>query len=130
MVVVEKVRAVLFARNLREVAAFYSEALGMTRESGDDSHVLLKQNGFELIVHQIPKQTAEGIEIGKPPMRRVFGAVRLDYPIEDLTASRALAKSLGGQIDESPPPWADRNSNFYLGFDPEGNVFGVSQQSI
>ena len=130
MVEVEKVRAVLFAKDLNKVATFYSRALGMTRESGDDRHALLKQNSFELIVHQIPKQIAEGIDISEPPARREIGAVRLDYPVGDIDYSRALARSLGGAIDESPPPWADRGTNFYLGFDPEGNVFGVSQQAV
>ena len=128
MVEVEKIRAVLFAKNLERVARFYSEALELTRVSEDASYVLLKQGGFELIIHQIPKPVADGIEISEPPLRREVGALRLDYPIRDVKVGRTLAKSLGGAIDESPPPWADNGTNFYLGFDPEGNVFGVSQQ--
>ena len=128
MVEVEKIRAVLFAKNLEKVARFYSEALELTRVSEDASYVLLKQGGFELIIHQIPKPVADGIEISEPPLRREVGALRLDYPIRDVKVGRTLAKSLGGAIDESPPPWADNGTNFYLGFDPEGNVFGVSQQ--
>ena len=129
MVEVANIRAVLFARDLNGVAAFYSEALGMNREGGDESHALLRQKGFELIVHQIPKQIADSIEIEQPPIRRVNGSVRLDYPVESIESSRTVAKSLGGDIDEAPPPWADDGTNFYLGFDPEGNVFGVSQAS-
>ena len=129
MVEVGKVRALLFAKNLQAVATFYAEALDMKRESGDDAHVLLKQGDFELIVHQIPKPIADSIRISEPPLRREGGSLRLDYPIPDIRAGRARAKSLGGGIDDSPPPWADSGTNFFLGFDPEGNVFGVSEQN-
>lgn len=122
------IRAVLFARNLDQMAPFYSKALGMTCGASDESHAVLKRSGFELIVHQIPQHIADGIEIGEPPVRRVSGAVRLDYPVENVDTSRTHAKSLGGNIDEAPPSWAERGANFYLGFDPEGNVFGVSPQ--
>jgi hypothetical protein len=30
-------------------------------------------------------------------------------------------------VDDAPPEWAARDANFFLGYDPEGNVFGVSQ---
>jgi hypothetical protein len=39
--------------------------------------------------------------------------------------SRALARSLGGEIDDRPPPWAGGDTSFHLGHDPEGNVFGA-----
>jgi hypothetical protein len=63
-------------------------------------------------------------------MRREGGAVRLDFPVADIVHSRKLARSLGGDIDDVPPAWANRDSNFYLGYDPEGNVIGVSRQII
>jgi predicted enzyme related to lactoylglutathione lyase len=124
-----KVSAVLFAKDLQRVAAFYSGALGMTCTFNDAYHSLLSCRGFELIVHQIPKHIADEIVIEQPPERRVWGAIRLDYPVQNLAESRKLAQSAGGGIDEVPPEWADRNTNFFLGYDPEGNQFGVSQNS-
>jgi predicted enzyme related to lactoylglutathione lyase len=129
MVEVASIRAVLFAKDLSRVANFYSAALGMTRGTSDESHTRLERSGFELIIHQIPQRIADTIEIEQPPVRRVGGSVRLDYPVENIDNSRAAAKSLGGDIDELPPAWADRGTNFYLGHDPEGNVFGVSEQA-
>ena len=128
MVEATSVRAVLFAKDLDKLASFYSIALGMDDVQAGEHYALLKQGGFELIVHQIPKHIASGIQISDPPLRREAGAVRLDYPVESIEDSRTLARSLGGSIDEDPPTWADRDANFYLGNDPEGNVFGVSQQ--
>jgi predicted enzyme related to lactoylglutathione lyase len=129
MVEASNIRAVLFAKDLERMATFYSVALGMKRGTSDEHHVVLQRSDFELIVHQIPNHIAHGIEIADPPARREAGSLRLDYPVESIESSRSLAKSFGGGIDEVPPPWAERGTNFYLGYDPEGNVFGVSQQA-
>jgi len=130
MIDVSKIRAVLFARDLTRMAAFYAEALGMSRGEHDEHHAVLRRSGFELIVHQIPQPIAGRSEIAAPPVRRESGAVRLDYPVESVEVSRALAKTLGGAIDDAPPAWAGRDANFYLGHDPEGNVFGVSRSAV
>jgi len=122
------VRAVLFAKDLEAVAAFYVGAVALTRLSGDKDHAILECDGFELVVHQIPKQIADTIVIAEPPIRRVWGAIRLDFPVASIADSRKLARSLGGEIDDAPPPWADRNANLFFGHDPEGNQFGVSQR--
>jgi predicted enzyme related to lactoylglutathione lyase len=121
------VSAVLFVKDLPTVAAFYSTALGMKVIASDEHHTRLACHGFGLVVHQMPRQVAEGIALERPPKRRVWGAIRLDYPVADIEQSRKWARSLGGDIDAVPPYWADRNDNFFLGYDPEGNQFGVSQ---
>lgn len=120
-----QVGAVLFVKDLKRVAAFYQGALGMTCTTSDDHHFALQCSGFTLIVHQIPKHIADGIVIEQPPTRRVWGAIRLDYPVPNLAESRKLAQSLGGGIDEVSP-W-NPNDNFFLGYDPEGNQLGVSE---
>ena len=122
------VRAVLFVKDLEKVAAFYVGALALTRLSGDMDHAVLECDGFELIVHQLPKQIADTIVIAQPPVRRVWGAIRLDFPVASIADSRKLARSLGGEIDDAPPAWADRDVNLFFGHDPEGNQFGVSQR--
>jgi hypothetical protein len=122
------VRAVLFAKDLGRVAAFYLGSLGLTRVSGDEDHVVFDCDGFELVVHQIPKQIAETIVITRPPVRRVWGALRLDFPVASIADTRSLARSLGGDVDDAPPAWAERDAGFFFGYDPEGNQFGVSQR--
>ena len=122
------VSAVLFVKDLQTVAAFYAGALGMTCRFSDEHHSVMNCAGFDLIVHQIPLHVADGITIDNPPQRRVWGATRLDYPVPSISASRKMAQSLGGGIDDVPPEWADRNANFFLGHDPEGNQFGVSER--
>jgi hypothetical protein len=124
----KSVRAVLFVKDLGMAAAFYIGAIGLTRVSGDKDHAILECDGFELVVHQIPKQIAETIVITRPPVRRVWGALRLDFPVASIADARSLARSLGGDVDEAPPAWAERDAGFFFGYDPEGNQFGVSQR--
>ena len=122
------VSAVLFVKDLPRVAAFYSKALGMKVTASDEHHSAFDCAGFRLVVHQIPKHIAEAIVVDQPPRRRVTAALRLDYPVRNIADSRQAARALGGDIDETPPPWADSGANFFFGYDPEGNQFGVNQR--
>jgi catechol 2,3-dioxygenase-like lactoylglutathione lyase family enzyme len=119
------VSAVLFVKDLEKAADFYSTALGMSVVARDEYHSVLSCHGFELVVHRIPEHIARSIALTQPPERRVGGAIRLDFPVESVEKSRAKARTLGGAIDEAPPEWADKAASFFLGYDPEGNQFGV-----
>lgn len=123
------VSAVLFAKDLKKVAEFYTQALGMTHGFSDEHHWALKGYGFDLIVHRIPKHVAGEITIQQPPERRVWGAIRLDFAVQSIEDSRIIARSLGGEVDDAPPEWAESKADFFLGYDPEGNVIGVSQHA-
>lgn len=116
--------AVLFCMDARRVASFYAGALAGKVLREDEYHALLDWDGFHLVVHQIPAEHAVGVEVRTPPERRERASLRMDYPVADVTEARAAAERLGGKINATPPPWASEGS-FFLGFDPEGNVFGV-----
>ena len=124
------VSAVLFAKDLDRVARFYAEALQLKCTTRDEYHWKLDCDGFEFVVHQIPRHIADGITIVSPPMRREESAIRLNFSVRDIGETRRLAKSLGGQIDDSPPAWANPSDAVFLGFDPEGNVFKVSNAAM
>jgi predicted enzyme related to lactoylglutathione lyase len=117
------VSAVLFARDQRRVAAFYEAMLGASITNGDAQHSVLSCAGFDLMVHQIPAHLLPPVAPGEPALRREQVALRLDFPITDLPRARREAARLGGSIDEQPPPWASGDARFFLGQDPEGNVF-------
>lgn len=95
------VSAVLFAKDLQRVAAFYSQALGMACTASDEYHWALDGYGFHLIVHQIPKHIADEITVQQPPERRVWGAIRLNFPVPSIEDSRRAARSLGGEVDDA-----------------------------
>ena len=122
-----RVSAVLFAKDARRVGTFYFEVFGFAVRSSDEFHSRLDCGGFELLVHQIPEELARDVVVKSPPERRERGAIRLDYPVSNLANARRRAKQLGGRIDDDPPAWAEGDTSFFLGFDPEGNVFGVSE---
>lgn len=119
----------LFVKDLPTVASFYATALGMKVVASDEHHSRLECHGFELVIHQIPQHIAAGITIERPPKRRVSGEIRLDFPVASIEKSRTSARELGGDIDVAPPAWADRDTNFFFGYDPEGNQFGVRRQT-
>jgi predicted enzyme related to lactoylglutathione lyase len=121
------VSATLFVKDLKRVSAFYAQALGMTRTQGDEHHAILNCRGFNLIVHQIPQHIAADITAEQPPHRRVEAALRLNFPVTSIAEARRLARSLGGDVDDKPPAWAGPNANTFLGYDPEGNVFKLSE---
>jgi predicted enzyme related to lactoylglutathione lyase len=121
-----KVSAVLFAKDCAGVSEFYAAVLGVRALRQDAGHALFECDGFELVVHRIPAALAAEIEIENPPRRHESGAIRLNFPIRDIALRRLAAARLGGVIDSQPPSWAEPDSRFFLGHDPEGNVFGVS----
>jgi catechol 2,3-dioxygenase-like lactoylglutathione lyase family enzyme len=121
------VTAVLFVKDLKRAEAFYCGALSMICTASDEHHSIVNSRGFDLIVHQIPKHIADDITIEQPPIRRVDGAIRLNFPVQSIENTRRLARALGGEVDDQPPSWAEPKANDFLGHDTEGNVFKVSQ---
>jgi hypothetical protein len=119
------VSAVLFAKDHAKVASFYRDVFDARTVSGNADHTVLEFAGFELTIHQIPRHLAKDIVVPSPVPRREQASLRLDLPSRNLERSRTVAKLLFGTIDDLPPPWAGPESDFHLGHDPEGNVFGV-----
>ena len=120
-----RVSAVLFARDQKKVAAFYATVFGADTIAGDAHHTSLSCAGFDLMVHQIPAHLLPAVNTDEPVQRREIAALRLDYPVADLERARRDASRLGGSIDAQPPPWAAGDTGYFLGQDPEGNVFGL-----
>ena len=123
-----QVSAVLFAKQLASVAGFYQAVFGVKPSRSDADHVLLRFDSFELVIHQIPKHLLPSASDDSAVERRERTAIRLDFPVTDLTQARREAKRLHGVIDELPPPWAE-GASFFLGHDPEGNVFGAKRRT-
>jgi Glyoxalase-like domain len=121
----QPVSAVLFAKDHAKVASFYRDAFDARAVSGNGDHTVLEFAGFQLMIHQIPRHIAKDIAVPNPVQRREQASLRLDLPTRNLERSRTVAKLLFGTIDDAPPPWAERDADFHLGHDPEGNVFGV-----
>jgi hypothetical protein len=72
----------------------------MTCSASDEHHWALDGSGFHLTIHRIAKHIADQITIQRPPVRRVAGAIRLNFPVRSIEDSRRAASSLGGKLDD------------------------------
>jgi len=75
-----------------------------------------------LVIHGIPKNIANRIDITTPPLRRVDMPTKLVFPVTSLAAARTAAGALGGEVDAVSAQFSARSFTACDGFDPEGNV--------
>jgi catechol 2,3-dioxygenase-like lactoylglutathione lyase family enzyme len=113
---------VLFAKDLPAVARFYEGLVSMLVVAAEHDHVILESGGFQLVVHAIPAEIAESIEITSPPVRRGEAPAKLILPVASLASARAAASMLGGELDPAEAEWELGGDRVCDGIDPEGNV--------
>ena len=122
-----KPSAVIFVKDVRKLAHFYQEVVGMTEVHGDKDHVVLDEGSFQLVLHGIPKKIAASIDIKEPPDLREDTPIKVCLPVESIAAARARAVFLGGKIAPKTKEWTARGFVACDGYDPEGNVFQVRE---
>jgi predicted enzyme related to lactoylglutathione lyase len=120
--------AVVYAKDLDRVAAFYSRIAGLEVVHRDHTYAQLRSGGLELVVHRIPEHIAADIRIGRPPQRREDSAVKLAFTVRDLGAARAAAAALGGIVDPAEREWTFEGCTVCDGHDPEGNVIQLRRR--
>ena len=121
--------AVLFARSLDRVAAFYSIVLGLREANRDDDHILLESPGFQLVVHRIIGGGSAAGEITVPPARRGTAAFKPVFFVPSLSRLRAIAEGHGGMLEPPDREWSFHGVTVCDGLDPEGNVIQFRQQT-
>lgn len=94
--------------------------------AGQD-HIVLESQQCELVVHAIPKQLADSIEIASPPERRTENAIKLFFPVASIADARARALAFGGELNPKEREWEARWFRACDGHDPEGNVLQVRE---
>ncbi|MBK6865499.1 MAG: hypothetical protein IPG91_19290 [Ideonella sp.] len=82
----------MFAKNKKRVSAFYQQTLGLVAEESESSHDLLRGNGYEVVIHSIPRKYAAEIKIAKPVQPRENTPIKPTFVVGDLEAARAAAK--------------------------------------
>jgi predicted enzyme related to lactoylglutathione lyase len=121
------VGAVLYAKNLALVQAFYKAVLSLEVESAEKDHVVLASPRFQLVVLAVPERIAASIEIESPPRRRTDTPIKLAFEVTSIATAREVARIYGGEL---LPPERDWNFQGYRvcdGHDPEGNVVQFRQ---
>jgi len=118
---------VVFAKNKKRVSAFYQQTLGLSVEESDTSHDLLRGQGYEVLVHSIPRKYAAGISISNPPEPRQETPFKPTFVVPSLAAVRIAAESTGGHLKPEAGAWHFRGHVVLDGWDPEGNIVQFKQ---
>lgn len=121
--------AVLYARDVERLQAFYQAVTGLAVEQAESDHVALASSSFQLVILGIPERIAASIEIGTPPRRRTDTPVKLVFFVADIAATRMAAASHGGELDPEAREWAFQGCRVCDGQDPEGNVIQFRQKT-
>ena len=100
-----KPSAVVFAKDIDVLARFYQEVAEMTEVLRDKNHVVLNEEGFQVVVHGIPKQIAATIEITSPPEVREETPIKICLPVTSIDRARTTAAALGGRIGPKAKEW-------------------------
>ena len=119
--------AVLFTINFRRLAQFYEQVAGLRVRRTEYDHIVLENDSFRLVVHQIPERYAKHIAITVPPQVREIGSIKLCFPVDSISAAREEAASLGGCVYGSEREWIYESATVCDGWDSDGNVFQLSQ---
>jgi len=117
-----KAGAVLYARNVERVRAFYAGCCGLEVAHSEDDHVVLESPTFQLVILAIPEAIAASISITTPPTRRTDRPIKLFFHVDSIDAIREAAAGLGGELNPPGREWQYQGSKVCDGIDPEGNV--------
>ncbi|MBP7914993.1 MAG: ACT domain-containing protein [Vitreoscilla sp.] len=121
--------AVVFAKDLARVAAYYQHVVPMTVQHAGADHVVLQAGGIELTIHAIPELIARDIAIAEPPALRDETPIKLFLPVDSLAEVRRRAPTWGGGLGPATREWAARGFRACDGHDPEGNVVQFREAS-
>jgi catechol 2,3-dioxygenase-like lactoylglutathione lyase family enzyme len=114
--------AVLYAKDVERIVAFYSAVLGAQAVETEESHVVLETPGLQLVVVRIPAEIAASITITVPPTRRANAAIKPVFFVPSIAAVRAAVDGFGGTLNSSDQEWSFQGFKVCDGLDPEGNV--------
>ncbi|HMB56785.1 MAG TPA: VOC family protein [Arenimonas sp.] len=116
------VGAVVYAKNVARLSAFYSRICDLQLTHSETDHVVLASPAFQLVILAIPAGIAESITLTSPPTRREDTPIKLVFHVESIDAVRKLAADLGGELNPREREWFFQGGRVCDGHDPEGNV--------
>lgn len=119
--------AVVYAKDIHRLGAFYGQVAGLTITHAEDDHLVLASDAIQLVLVAVPAWLAASIEVTVPPRVREGTAIKLVFPVSDLAAARMTAQALGGQLQPAEREWVFQGLRVCDGHDPEGNVVQFRQ---
>ena len=117
--------AILYAKDLARVSAFYCELLDMRLLHAGPQHHVIESADLQLLIHAIPPAIAAGIEIAMPPVPREDTPLKLFFSVPSLVAAADVISRLGGGA--VPGEWPGPGFRIRHFYDCEGNVFQLRE---
>ncbi len=113
--------AVIYARYLVPLTAFYRDLLDARQVHADAEYAVLQSADIQIVVHAIPAHIADLVQISTPPEIREQTAIKLFFTVPDITAANEVIARHGGIVQTQS--WRGTGFVAFNGVDPEGNVF-------
>lgn len=116
---------VIYAKDLAHLAQFYTQILNMHFVHQSSELVVLDSADLQIVLHAIPAEIAQRIEISQPPQRRENVAMKFFASVASLAAAQELVQQLGGEVFADA--WEGPGFRVRNAMDPEGNVFQLRE---
>ena len=110
----------IYAKNVQAVASFFEHVLGAREVHADGEHRVLQSSDTQLVIHAIPPQFADSINIDVPPAARDEQAIKPFFTVADLAEAERVAEQFGGRI--LGQVWPAPGMRVRNVCDPEGNI--------
>lgn len=116
---------VLYVNDLITMTKFYSGLLNLQISDGDEIFTRLSSDQNELVLHQIPNEYLEPVNV--PPTLREDCVWKPTFDVRAISESRDFAPALGGSITDESRQWELGGFLYSNGNDPEGNIIQIRQ---
>ncbi len=115
--------AVIYAKQVGPLTAFYRELLGAQVLHAEPAYAVVQSADIQLVIHAIPEAIARTFDIAVPPEPREEAAIKLFFTVPHMDGAREAVTRLGGIWNANP--WSGDGFIACNAVDPEGNVFQV-----
>lgn len=116
-------RVVLFVDDIKKMTEFYGNVIGLGEFLSDsDDFVIFQADGVDLCLHKIPTEYVDGSSSYQP---REDSYIKLVFYSETPENERKILLEKGVKMKE---PVYFKELVLCDGFDPEGNVFQISNR--
>lgn len=112
--------ALIYARFLEPLTAFYRALLDARVVHADAEYAVLQSADMQIVVHAMPSHIVDSVQVSSPPAVREQTAIKLFFTVPDITAAQAVIARHGGIAPLQH--WRGKGFTAFNGVDPEGNV--------
>ncbi|MGJ7527243.1 VOC family protein [Variovorax sp. GB1P17] len=120
--------AVIYAKDVTRVGAFYAKVAGLTLSPPEPDHASLASPALQLFIVAMNPGIAAKVQIAQPPVLRENTALKFIFPVASLADARRLAAESGGALKPAEAEWEFNGHRHCDGHDPEGNVFQLRER--